>query len=165
MKKSIDVIKKTIKILDSVSYENYSDGKAKTHPKVKIGKLKGFEEDKFYLSKVEKPELILTGNAQLKLKGRDKTSVFIEGPYELLKLLFDILPNWSSKPWSEIKENLLLPDTVVSFNAQKSKILNEVQNVRTKVLELQKEIDQIAYKLYGLTSEEIKIIEGTARDR
>jgi len=31
MKEKIDVIKKTVKILDSVSYENYSDGKAKTY--------------------------------------------------------------------------------------------------------------------------------------
>jgi len=148
-------------IIKSLASENVRN--LRTHPEVKIEKPEGLEEDKFYLSKVEKPELILTGNAQLKLKGKDKTSVFIEGPYELLKLLFDILPNWRGKPWSEIKENPLLPDIVASFNAQKSKILNEVRDVRTKVLELQEEIDQIVYKLYGLTSEEIKIIEETAK--
>lgn len=148
-------------IIKSLASENVRN--LRTHPEVKIGKSEGFEEDKFYLNKVEKPELILTGNAQLKLKGKDKTSVFIEGPYELLKLLFDILPNWGGKPWSEIKENLLLPDIIASFNAQKSKILNEVRDVRTKVLQLQKEIDQIVYKLYGLTSGEIKLIEKTVR--
>jgi len=148
-------------IIKSLASENVRN--LRTHPEVKIGKSKGFEEDKFHLSKVEKPELILTGNAQLKLKGKDKTSVFIEGPYELLKLLFDILPNWSGKPWSEIKENPLLPDTIASFNAQKSEILNEVLDVRTKVLQLQKEIDQIVYKLYGLTEKEIRIVEESAK--
>ena len=148
-------------IIKSLASENVRN--LRTHPEVKIRKPEGFEEDKFYLSKVEKPELILTGNAQLKLKGKDKTSVFIEGPYELLKLLFDILPNWRGKPWSKIKENILLPDTIVCFNAQKAKILNEVREVRLEISELQKEIDQIVYKLYELTNEEIKVIEETVR--
>lgn len=140
-------------IIKSIASENLYN--LRTHPQIKTEKPKGFEEDKFYLSKVDKPELILTGNAQLKLAGKDRTWLFIAGPYDNLKLLADILNNWKGKPWSEIKEKLLLPDNVVSFNAQKNKVLNDVRDVRTKILLLQKEIDQIVYKIYGLTKEEI----------
>ena len=41
----------------------------RTHPEIIIEKTKDFEEDKFYLSKVDRPELILTRNAQIKIKG------------------------------------------------------------------------------------------------
>ncbi|GAH97634.1 unnamed protein product, partial [marine sediment metagenome] len=70
----------------------------RTHPKIKIEKIKTFNENEFYFCKIEKPELILTGDARLKIKDKNKTSLFIEGPYELLKLLYDILPNWKNKP-------------------------------------------------------------------
>ena len=145
-------------IIKSIASENLYN--LRTHPQIKIEKPKGFEEDKFYLSKVGNPELILTGNAQLKLAGKDRTWLFIAGPYDNLKLIADILTNWKGKPWSEIKEKLLLPDNVVSFNAQKNKVLNDVRDVRTKILLLQKEIDQIVYKIYGLTKEEIDIVKG-----
>ncbi len=145
-------------IIKSIAPENqYS---IRTHPEIKIEQLKGFRSDKFYMSKVDKPELTLTGNVQLELKGKNGTSVFIEGPRDLLKLLADILSlsNWKNKPWSEIKDKLLLPDNIVSFNAQKTRILNEVRDERAKILQLQKEIDQMVYKLYGLSEEEIKIV-------
>ncbi len=147
-------------IIKSIPPENLYN--LRTHPEIKIEKPKNFEGDKFSPTKVEKPELILTGNAQLRLKGKNET-VFIEGPYELLRLFFNVLSKWKGKLWSEIKENLLLPDNIVSFNTQKSKISNEVQDIRTEILQLQQEIDQIVYKLYGLTKEEIKIIEETVK--
>jgi type I restriction-modification system DNA methylase subunit len=148
-------------IVKDMSSENlYS---LRTHPVIKIEKPKGFEEQKFYLSKVEKPELILTGNAQLELTGKDRTCLFITGSYELLNLLARILSNWKGKAWNEIRDNILLPRNIVSFNTQKTKILNKVQGLRTKILQLQEEIDQIVYRLYGLSKEEIKIIEGTVR--
>ena len=42
---------------------------------------------------------------------------------------------------------------------KKANILNEVQNIRSEILELQKQIDQIIYKLYNLDEREIKIVE------
>jgi len=145
-------------IIKSVPPENLYN--IRTHPEIKIERPKDFEKEKFYLSKVEKPQPILTGEARLRLKSKGEIPIFIEGPYELLKLLFDILPNWKNKPWSEIKENLLLPDNVISFNTQKNKVLDEVQNIRSEILELQKQIDQIIYKLYELKDSEINIVEG-----
>lgn len=148
---------------DEAIVKNLASGNLRnlrTHSEIKIEKPKDFEEQKFYLSRADKPELILTGNAQLKLTGKDKSVLFIVGSYELLKLLAGILSGWRDKPWSEIKEKALLPDTIMNFNIRKAKILNEVREMRTKISQLQKEIDQIVYKLYGLTDEEIKIVEG-----
>ena len=144
-------------IIKNISAENIYN--IRTHPELKIKKIMNFNEDEFYFSKIEKPELILTGDAQFKIKDKNKTSFFIEGPYELLKLLYDILSNWKNKPWSEIKENILLPDNIKCFNMQKAKTLNEVQNIRSEISDLQKQIDQIVYKLYDLDEREIKIVE------
>lgn len=144
-------------IIKNISSENIYN--TRIHPKIKIEKIKNFNENEFYFSKIEKPEINLTGNAQLKIKDKNKTSLFIEGPYELLKLFYDILPNWKNKPWSEIKENILLPDNIISFNTQKAKILNETQNIRSEISDLQKQINQIVYKLYDLDEREIKIVE------
>ena len=144
-------------IIKSIPLENFY--KIRTHPELEIEKPKGFEEMKFYLSKVEKPELILTGKAHLKLKGKGGILIFIEGSYELLDLLFDFLSNWKGKSWRETKENILLPDNVIKFNTQKNKVLDEVQNIRSEILELQKQIDQIVYKLYKLEKTEIKMVE------
>ena len=144
-------------IIKNISSENIYN--IRTNPKIKIEKIKNFNENEFYFSKIEKPGLILTGDAQLKIKNKNKTSLLIEGPYELLKLLYDILPNWKNKPWDEIKENILLPDNIISFNTKKANILNEVQNIRSGILELQQQINQVVYKRYGLNEREIKIIE------
>ena len=43
------------------------------------------------------------------------------------------------------------------FNEQKEK----VQALKSEIDKTDKEIDQLVYQLYGLTEEEIKIVEGT----
>jgi hypothetical protein len=137
----------------------------RTRPEIKIEKTTGFEDEKFYLSKVDSPETTLTGNAQIKLTGKDRSILFIMGPSELLRLLASLLDNWKSKPWNEIKENLLLPESFESFKAQKTELLNQVQGIRGEISVLQGEIDQIVYELYGLTEDEIKIVEGEENKR
>jgi len=137
----------------------------RTHLEIKIEKTTGFEDEKFYLSKVDSPETTFTGNAQIKLTGKDRSVVFIMGSSELLRLLASLLDNWKNKPWNEIKENLLLPESFESFKSQKIEILNKVQGIRGEISELQGEIDQIVYELYGLTEDEIKIVEGEENKR
>lgn len=136
------------RIIESIPPERVYN--IRTHPELKIEKPKDFEQGKFYLSKVDKPQSTLTGGARLRLKGKDGTSIFVDGSHELLKLLFSIVSNWIGKPWNEIKENILLPDKIQSFNVQRDQILNDMQNIRSEIIELQKQIDQIVYKLYGL---------------
>jgi len=150
-------------IIKNSSSENLYN--IRTHPEIKIEKTTGFEDERFYLSKVDSPETTLTGKAQIKLTGKDRSIVFIMGPSELLRLLASLLDNWKSKPWNEIKENLLLPESFESFKAQKMELLNQVQGIREEILELQGEIDQIVYELYRLTEDEIKIVEGEKNKR
>jgi len=144
-------------IIRSIHQENLYN--LRTHSQINIEKPKGFESENFYLSKAKNPELILTGNAQVKLIGKNRMSLFITGQFEILKLLANILSGWKNKSWSEIKEKILLPDNIISFNTQKTKILNEVQNIRAEILQLQKQIDEMVYKLYNLTNEEIETVK------
>jgi len=132
----------------------------RTHPELKIRKQKDFKDSAFFIRKIKGPEKIIIGDAQIELVGKNKASISIEGPYELLKLLVNILPNWKEKPWNEIKENVLIPYSIQDFNTQKEKILNKVKNIRKEITELQKTIDQTVYKLYGLTEKEIAVVEG-----
>lgn len=150
-------------IIKNSSSENLYN--IRTHPEIKIEKTTGFEDEKFYLSKVDSPEMTLTGEAQIKLTGKDRSVLFIMGPSELLRLLASLLDNWKNKPWNEIKESLLLPESFESFKAQKTWILNEVRDVREEISELQGEIDQIVYELYGLREDETKIAEGEENKR
>lgn len=131
----------------------------RTHPEIKIEKTAGFEDEKFYLSKVDRPETTLSNKAQIKLIGKDRSVLFIIGSSELLNLLTKLLDTFLNKPWNEIKENLLLPESVDSFKAQKAGILNKVQDIRGGISSLQEEIDEVVYELYGLTEEEKKIVK------
>jgi len=119
-------------IIKSIPPENLYN--VRTHPELNIRKSRDVKDSRFYLSKVKMPKKILTGNAQLELISKSKASIFIEGPYELLKLLRELLSEWKGKPWNEIKENLLIPETIQNFDIQKNKILNEVKSIRKEIL-------------------------------
>ena len=140
-------------IIKNINGENIYN--LRTHPEIRLEKSKGFNEHKFYLSRVGKPELTLFNKSQLNIYSKNRSSVFITGPHELLELLANILINWKNKSFEEVKENILIPDTIQNFNLHKMKILNKVQSIRKDVLSLQEEIDNIVYKLYGLTEEDI----------
>ena len=132
----------------------------RTHPDIKIIKPGDFNENGFYISKIIiSKQPTLNGNFSLELKGKNKKSVFIEGASDLLDLIADVLTNKKGKSWKEIKETLI-PESMTIFNKHKTKIINNVQNIRSTISQLQNEINQIVYRLYGLSNSEIKIIEG-----
>ena len=132
----------------------------RTHPDIKIIKPGDFNENGFYISKIIiSKQPTLNGNFSLELKGKNKKSVFIEGDFDLLDLIADVLTNKKGKSWKEIKETLI-PESMTIFNKHKTKIINNVQNIRSTISQLQNEINQIVYRLYGLSNSEIKIIEG-----
>ncbi len=63
------------------------------------------------------------------------------------------------------KENQPLADQIVQkvqeiLTLTQSPDFETSQEKQQKVKELEREIDQLVYKLYGLTEEEIKVIEG-----
>ena len=133
--------------------EDLSDGKVysiRTHPRIKISKLGKFEDSGFRLQKIKQVAETLKG-PELKLVAKDKSELILTGPRDLLELLARLLQSWEGKRWDDIKENLLLPESVPSFNEQKEEILLIVSNLRKEIAVLQKEIDEIVYRLYGLT--------------
>jgi hypothetical protein len=63
------------------------------------------------------------------------------------------------------KENQPLADQIVQkvqeiLTLTQSPDFETSQEKQQKVKELEREIDQLVYKLYGLTEEEVKVIEG-----
>ena len=65
-----------------------------------------------------------------------------------------------------IIKNFPLPNTIENEHPQYlvKKILElKNQNPPTETKELEKEIDQMVYELYGLTEEEIKIVEESTK--
>ncbi|GAB1371555.1 hypothetical protein MASR1M45_16170 [Candidatus Kapaibacterium sp.] len=91
---------------------------------------------------------------------------------ELLKADFNIeklntkLENWYNLSWAEFVNELkklkvtlsgeMKEDWIERFNRYKSQI-TELQNI---IQTTDKKIDQLVYELYGLSEEEIKVVEG-----
>lgn len=124
-----------------------------------IKKISETEQKKFVL-KVQEID-----SATAKLKGN------VDGFCELLQSKFDLeklstkLQNWNELEFSEFlkelkksKVQLSLPEEaewMSYFNEQKQK----AQELKSEINRIDREIDQMVYVLYGLTEEEIKIVE------
>ena len=121
----------------------------RTHPLIKIIQPAKFEDSGFRLQKVSGVADALEG-PELKLIAKDKTELILAGPRDLLELLARLLHGWRGKQWDEIKENLLLPESVSEFGKRRKEILSTVDKLRTETAMLQEEIDQIVYRLYGV---------------
>ena len=132
----------------------------RTHPDIKVEKPKEVKDTSFYLSKIGKSALILSGDTELKLKAKDGSTLRLTGSYELIKLIAELLKDWKGESWAKIKEALLIPESTDGYESHKAAILKKVENLRSQVTQIQCEIDRMVYKLYGLSGEEIKIVEG-----
>jgi len=77
----------------------------------------------------------------------------------LLDLIADVLTDKKRVSWKEIKD-ILIPESIAIFNKHKTEIINNVQNIRNTISQLQNKINQIVYCLYGLNKSETRIIEG-----
>ncbi len=115
--------------------------------------LKSFNENDFYLTKIkeEKNKIIL--------KGKNKTFLIISGEITLLKLITELLSDYVGKSLPEIKNNLLLPENIFTFNKKTGATLLEINNLRNKIKNTQKSIDDIVLDLYGIADKEKQIIE------
>jgi len=78
--------------------------------------------------------------------------------YEMSKIFIENLPIPPITPTNEqiVKQIELLVDKILAANASTS----SAQNSKTDTSQWEKEIDELVYRLYQLTPEEIKIIEG-----
>ena len=51
------------------------------------------------------------------------------------------------------------PDQLKNILQKRQDLLNQIEELKHRQAEIDKEIDEIVYKLYGLTEEEIKIVK------
>jgi len=129
------------------------------HPQLKIipeqDLLKSFSENEFYLARIkeEKNKLILFA--------KNKISLAISGESSLIKLISELLTDYIGKPFPEIKNSILLPENISTFNNNLEKTLHEIKNLHNEIKNTQKEIDNIVYDLYDSKPKEKQIIEKT----
>jgi hypothetical protein len=121
----------------------------RTHPEIRITYSLDFQEFKFILNKAGDISLTLEG-PEIKLYGKDKEVLFINGKEELLKIITQILKEHQGESWTSIKEMPFVPQKSEEFEAQKQNILNTASKLRAQIQELQNSIDTIVFKLYGV---------------
>jgi len=94
------------------------------------------------------------------LKGKNKKSLRIIAPKEIIEYLGKILSGYKGKPWDEIKEIPIAKD-LHTFISKKKEVSSKVKSLLTEIQKIQTEIDKIVYNLYGITKKERRIIEKT----
>jgi transposase-like protein len=122
----------------------------RTHPDIKIAYPQDYEEIKFVLDKVGKIDLTLKG-PELKLISKDRKTIFIEGEEELLCIISSILENHKGKSWIAIKEMPFIPESAKDYENKKQEVIEQVTTLRAEIEKLQASIDDMVFKLYGIT--------------
>lgn len=69
----------------------------------------------------------------------------------------------TGSPFEKKSSLLSVEDAVVGFKVTEYHPLCEAVGRSIECEELEREIDKLVYALYGLTPEEIKLVEGTAK--
>lgn len=121
----------------------------RTHPNFEIILPRDFVGTKFVLKKVGKVDLALEG-PELKLSGKERKTVLLRGPEELLELVSLILENHRNESWNHLKELPFVPETVKDYEGIKQDIIRKVTTLRDEINKLQRSIDTAVFKLYGV---------------
>jgi hypothetical protein len=91
-----------------------------------------------------------------------KTSSSIRGGYlRFIRQYLEVLPI-VEKPNKPLHDEIVkLVDTMLELNKQKQQatLPNQIEPLEQRIEHTDKKIDQLVYQLYGLTDEEIKIVE------
>lgn len=136
-------------------------------PKVKLQHFKDFPISKSVssnegkLNRLSKIRFTLTSND---LEERRKFTTYLQSKFEIEKLTTN-LQNWYELEFKDFLKELKKAKVELTlsqeaewmqyFNEQKQK----AQTLKAEIDKTDKEIDQMVYKLYGLSEEEIKIVE------
>ncbi len=94
------------------------------------------------------------------LKGKNKKSLRIIAPKEIIEYLGKVLSRYKGKSWDEIKEIPIAKD-LKTFISKRKEVSSRVKSLLVEIQKIQIEIDKIVYDLYGITEKERKIIEKT----
>jgi len=118
----------------------------RTHPAIRITYSSGFQDAEFILSKVGEVSMTLEG-AELKLYGKDRKVLYINGEEKLLKIITQILKNHQREHWTSIKEMPFIPQNSEEFETKKQEIFDTASKIRIQIHELQNSIDTIVLGL------------------
>ena len=134
-------------IVQSLTPENRCS--LRTHPEIKITCSSDVQEAKFILNRVGEVSLTLEG-AELKLYGKDRKVLLINGDEEILKIICRILQEHRGEPLASIKEIPFVPQNSEEFEAKKQHISDTTSKLRVEIQELQNSIDAMVSRLYGV---------------
>jgi hypothetical protein len=95
----------------------------------------------------------------MRLSGKGRRWANVIAPNEILKYLQKVLPKFKGKTWPEIKEIPVARD-LATYQAKEKEVVSEARSLLRKVASVQTKIDALVYELYGLSEDEIRIIEG-----
>jgi len=98
----------------------------------------------------------------MSLTGKGRKTANIIAPKEILKYLQKVLPKFKGKTWPEIKEIPVARD-LATYQAKEKEVVSEARSLLRKVASTQSKIDSLVYELYGLSEDEIRIIESGDR--
>jgi hypothetical protein len=95
----------------------------------------------------------------MSLNGKGRKTANIIAPKEILKYLQKVLPKFKGKTWPEIKEIPVARD-LATYQAKEKEVISEARALLRKVASTQSKIDALVYELYGLSKDDIAIVEG-----
>jgi hypothetical protein len=98
----------------------------------------------------------------MSLNGKGRKSANVIAPKEILKYLQKVLPKFKGKTWPEIKEIPVARD-LATHQAREEEVVSKAKSLLRKVASVQSKIDALVYDLYGLTEDEIRVIETGGR--
>lgn len=98
----------------------------------------------------------------LRLNGKGRKTANVIAPKEILKYLQKVLPKFKGKTWPEVKEIPVARD-LATYQAKEKEVVSEAKSLLRKVAAVQSKIDALVYELYGLSEDEIRIIESGDR--
>jgi type I restriction-modification system DNA methylase subunit len=84
-----------------------------------------------------------------------------------IKKLTKKIDNWHYLEWIDFEKELKRIKRVLTGEQKEdwyerfNRLKSEIQNLKTQIDKIDKEIDQMVYELYGLTAEEIQIVENS----
>jgi hypothetical protein len=143
-------------------------GKRTTFPKVLIGDIRNFP----IKSPTTNQELLFTekintivGLTNSLINFQNRIVLFLKNKLDL-GIISNNLLNWDTLEYKDFIKELQKANVKLSlseeadwmnyFNEQKQK----AQTLKSEIEKTDREIDRMVYELYGLTEEEIKIVEG-----
>ena len=100
-------------------------------------------------------ETLFEAKSTLRLGGADGTIVEIKGEKRVIDLLQTILEKHKQRSLKEILDDVELPLDINTLEKRKKDITRNLKTISEQITEIQKRIDKLVMKLYGVEGEEL----------